>query len=96
MSDCCGILYEPDDECRKVLEKIGKETLLPYHVIRTELETDTVYDVLYVSKYEEDWGYERPTPDGYVESWCWMENCQKHEMGTIKIQPVYGGLIRLE
>ena len=95
MSEGYGILYNLDAEGELAVTRIREQGLLPYHVVKSRLYDNTVYDVLYVSDCTDDWTVERPTKDGYVQSWCWMTAFQDSEMGEIKVESTSGGLRRI-
>lgn len=91
-----GILYWLKDEEKQLVsdfEKKNKDYLV-YHVIKTEtVDFGTVYDLLYVTPYEDEWSNEREElKDNWIYSYSVTEFA---ECGPIKIKCINGGLARI-
>lgn len=91
-----GILYylpQDDEETIKAIEDTMDDGMVPYHAIVTPTRIGTMISVLTVSKYKEDWKYERPNKDGFLS--CHVYNgpdiC---EYGRIRVLSLNGGLQR--
>ena len=94
MSEFGGVLYDPDEECKKAIENT-KEYGLPYHVVKTQMEFGPVYAVLYVSDEKDAWPEERYDKRyGEILSSVWMPQYQSSEGGMIGVSPANGGLMR--
>lgn len=81
----------------KVVKSICEShELVPYYVIMTQTSFGDLINILFVSKYEEDWRMERES-GGIVH--CWVENLSEpmfSEYGSITIKSIGGTLIRVE
>lgn len=90
-----GILFWLTDEEQQLVNDFEKEHegFIVYHIIKTEtIDFGTVYDLLFVSTYEDDWSLEREElKDDIVMSYSIT---QFPEMGSIGIKCVNGGLAR--
>lgn len=90
-----GILYWLTDKEQQLVSDFEKEHkgYLVYHVIKTETrDFGTVYDLLYVTPYEDDWTLEREDlKNNLVMSYSVTEFA---ECGLIKIKCINGGLAR--
>lgn len=92
-----GILYWLSEEEEKIIREWEKETgNLAYHVIYSNTEFGRLLNVLYVSKYEDEWVLDREDIEegnvlAYVKN---LDNDYCTEYGSIGIKPNIGGLIR--
>lgn len=81
----------------KVVKSICEShEMVPYYVIMTRTSFGDLINILFVSKYEEDWRIERES-GGIVH--CWVENLSEpmfSEYGSIAIKSIGGTLIRVE
>lgn len=95
-----GALYGLDDEQKEMVRKFEEESGgLVYLVIRTYAEFGTCDNLLFVSKYEEEWESEVKKADDpnkfYVFSYVVNHDCEWcSEYGTIGVKKVFGGLLR--
>ena len=91
-----GILYWLNDEEKQLVSDFENEHkgYLVYHVIKTKtLDFGTVYDLLYVTPYEEEWQLEREDLKiNLVMSYTITEFA---ESGHIKVKSINGGLARI-
>ena len=84
-----------------IYEKVVKSIceshgIVPYYVIMTKTSFGDLINILFVSKYEEDWRVERES-GGIVH--CWVENLSipmYSEYGSIAIKSIGSTLIRVE
>ena len=91
-----GILYWLTDEEKEIVrdfEQTNPDKLV-YHLIKTETsDFGTIYDLLYVTSYEEEWQLNRENlKDNLVMSYTVTEFA---ECGPIKIKCINGGLARI-
>ena len=93
---CKGILYWIKDEEQQLVNEFQKEHkgYLVYHIIKTEtVDFGTVYDLLYVTPYEDEWSSEREElKDNWIYSYTVTEFA---ECGPIKVKCINGGLARV-
>ena len=97
LSENGGILYWLDSEQQEIVDKFEAEhNALVYHVIHDFTMFGELYSFLFVSKYEEEWEYEKEDlKDGYALAYVQNvtdEICS--EFGSIGIRPQFGGLVR--
>ena len=92
-----GILYWLEGEEEEIIREWEKETgNLAYHVIYNNTEFGRLLNVLYVSKYQDDWVLDRRDIEegnvlAYVKN---LDDDYCSEYGSIGIKPSIGGLIR--
>lgn len=90
-----GILYWLTDEEKQLVSNFEKthEGYVVYHIIKTETKDfGTVYDLLYVAPFEDEWEAEREDlKQNLISSYT---ATQFAECGLIKIKCVNGGLVR--
>lgn len=94
----CGlvILYWLTDEEKQLVSDFEKEhkDYLVYHVIKTETaDFGTIYDLLYVTSYEEEWQLERE--DLKINLVMSYTITEFPECGPIKVKSINGGLARI-
>ena len=93
---CKGILYWITDEEQQLVNEFQKEHkgYLVYHIIKTEtVDFGTVYDLLYVTPYEDEWSSEKEElKDNWIYSYTVTEFA---ECGPIKVKCINGGLARV-
>ena len=93
---CKGILYWITDEEQQLVNEFQKEHkgYLVYHIIKTEtVDFGTVYDLLYVTPYEDEWSSEREElKDNWIYSYTVTEFA---ECGLIKVKCINSGLARV-
>ena len=97
LSESGGYLYWLDEEERDMVANFESEhDCTVYHVIKSFTEYGKMYSLLYVSKYDEEWGMdEADIKHGQALAYVvnvGMPDCS--EFGTIGIQPSIGGLKR--
>lgn len=92
-----GALYWANEDEQKIIEKFEAEhNALVYHAIYTPTHFGRCFSMLFVSQYEDEWELDRKdirnyTPIAMVinldDEWC-------SDMGSIRVTPIFGGLIR--
>lgn len=91
-----GILYWLTDDEQQIVNEFQNEHegYLVYHIIKTEtVDFGTVYDLLYVTPYEDEWSSEREElKDNWIYSYTVTEFA---ECGPIKVKCINGGLARV-
>ncbi len=97
MSENGGFLYWLDSDQQAIVDEFQAEhNTLVYHVIHSYTEFGELYALLYVSKDEDEWDYDKDDlKNGYAlayvknvtDDWC-------SEFGSIGVKPQYGGLVR--
>ena len=91
-----GILFWLEEHEQQLVDEFQNKhkDYLVYHVIKTETrDFGTVYDLLYVTPYEDDWTLEREDlKNNLVMSYSVTEFA---ECGLIKIKCINGGLARV-
>lgn len=97
-----AVLYWLDNrpEYVKMVKEFEKRTgHKVYHCILTRTSFGLILDMLFVSKYEEDWEYEfEEYPDGSFRVMSMANNLDDDglsDMGSIIVRPVMGGLERI-
>lgn len=91
-----GILYWLTYEEKQLVSNFENEHkgYLVYHFIKTEtVDFGTVYDLLYVSSYEEEWQLERE--DLKINLVMSYTITEFSECGPIKVKSINGGLARI-
>lgn len=97
LSENGGFLFWLDSDQQAIVNEIESEyDILVYHVIRSFTEFGELYALLYVSKDEEEWEYDREDIKhgialAYVKN---MDDDSCSEFGSIGIKPQFGGLVR--
>ena len=99
-----GILYwiRNNPRWQNEIQKLEEENgIVVYHAIHSYTAFGEVLDLLYVSKYSEEWEYDRqglmekdPEYGHFVMSLCWNLSMEDTEFGEIGIREAGGGLIR--
>lgn len=100
LSEMTGGLYEFSREAEltaKVKEFEAEYNVLVYHVIHTFTQFGELYNFLYVSDHEDEWGMDNDDiKDNYVMCYVWNKDddwCS--EFGTIAVRQKFGGLVRV-
>ena len=91
-----GILYWLNDEEQQLVNEFQNEHkgYLVYHIIKTEtVDLGTVYDLLYVAPYENEWPSEREELDNDIVMSYSVTPFP--ECGSIKVKCRNGGLARV-
>ena len=93
-------LFYLDERYKKMVEDFEKENgHKVYHCILTRTTFGTILDMLFVSKYEDDWEYEfEEYEDGSFRLMSMANNLDDEsmsDMGSIIVRPVMGGLERI-
>lgn len=97
LSENGGFLYWLDSEQQAIVDDFEREyNALVYHVIHSFTEFGELYALLYVSKDEDEWGYDKDDlkagyPLAYVKN---VDDDHCSEFGSIGIKPQFGGLVR--
>ena len=99
MSEMTGGVYEFNNNkelVAKVKEFEEEYNALVYHVIHTMTQFGELYNFLYVSQYEEEWGQDNADiSEGYALVYVWNKTddwCS--EFGNIGVQGKFGGIVR--
>lgn len=94
-----AVLYwiDNNDEYVEIVKKFEKKhNALVYHCQLTHLEFGDCLSILYVSKNEEEWEYDREDlMNGYA--FAYVRNLQNEydsDFGSIGIKPSMGGILR--
>lgn len=97
LSENGGFLYWLNGDQQAIVDDFEKEHgALVYHVIHNFTEFGELYALLYVSKDEDEWEYDRDD----LKAGCalaYVKNIADDfcsEFGSIGIKPQFGGLIR--
>ena len=92
-----GILYDLDDAEIKMVKEVEEENEgLVYHVIKTFTEFGTLLNMLWVSKYKDEWEMDRTDIDDGL-TFAYVKNLDAEycsEFGSIGIRPLIGGVVR--
>ena len=97
LSENGGFLYWLDSDQQAIVDEFeAKHDALVYHVIHDRTEFGELYSLLYVSKDEDEWDYDKDDLKGgytlaYVKN---MDDDICSEFGSIGIRPQFGGLVR--
>ena len=95
-------MYELDGKEKALVHKFEQEyNALVYHVIHTlcNIRNDEheMYSMLYVSNYPEEWEMDREMLKDNI-AYAYVYNATDpvlSEIGSIAVQPVNGGLVRI-
>ena len=93
-----GTNYWLTDEQKKVVREFQEEyNALVYFAILSHTEFGKRTSFLYVSDYEEEWEMDNgELKDGYVYAYVYNHDIPEYsEIGLIKVQPRFGGLVRI-
>lgn len=92
-----GALYWANEEEKEIIAKFeAKHNALVYHAVYTPTEFGRCFSMLFVGQYKDEWELDRKdirnrTPIAMVinldDEWC-------SDMGSIRVIPIFGGLIR--
>lgn len=93
-----GVLYHLNDSEKEMVRKIEEEYGgLVYHCIRCNTNFGRLFNMLWVSKYEEEWEYDNKNIEEFVV-FAYVENLSDSlcsEFGNIAVAQRNGGLIRI-
>lgn len=93
-----GANYWLNDEQKKVVREFQEEyNALVYFAVTTYTEFGKLDAFLYVSDYPDEWASDnRDLKDGYLYAYVYNHDCPEYsEIGLIKVQPRFGGLVRI-
>lgn len=93
-----NVLDENEELHKKVKEFEERTGHLVYHCILTQTTLGTILDMLFISKYEEDWEYDYEKMDDFYRVMSMATNLSDEmlsEMGSILVRPSMGGLERI-
>ena len=94
-----GILYWLDDSEISFIKDFEKKYgVLVYHAIETSTTLGKMLSLFYVSKYEDEWEYERIDLERGLQN-CYVKNLDCDwcsEFGYIQFERSFGGLMRTE
>lgn len=97
LSENGGFLFWLDSDQQAIVDDFEKEhNALVYHVIRSFTEFGELYALLYVSKDEDEWEYDREDIQHGI-ALAYVKNIDDDfcsEFGSIGIKPQFGGLVR--
>ncbi len=97
LSENGGFLFWLDSDQKAIVDEFEAEyDALVYHVIRSFTEFGELYSLLYVSKHEDEWGYDKDDlksgyPVAYVKN---VDDDFCSEFGSIGVKQQFGGLVR--
>ena len=89
-----GLLYWISGEEQELIDNFEKEKdVFVYHIIKTYTrDMGTIYDLLYITNYKEDWDIEREDiKNGYVLAYTISPY---PEIGNILVDYKNGGIVR--
>lgn len=93
-----GALYHLTDEEKQMVEKIENEYGgMVFHCIRCNTNFGVLFNMLWVSKYEEEWEYDNEHIEDFIV-FAYVENLSDSlcsEFGSIAVAKRNGGLIRV-
>lgn len=91
-----GIVFDLDDNAKTAIRQVEDMGLIPYHVIISKTTIGRMYSVLYVSRTSEEWKLERWDKKGWLMAYVYNADYPElSEIGSIHVEPVNGGIIRL-
>lgn len=93
-----GTNFWLNDEQEKAVREFEKEyNALVYFGVRAYTEFGTLDAFLYVSDYEEEWEMDNgELKDGYVYAYVYNHDVPEYsEIGLVRVQPRFGGLVRI-
>jgi hypothetical protein len=93
-----NILDENEELYKKVKEFEERTGYLVYHCILTQTTFGTILDMLFISKYEENWEYDYEKMDDFYRVMSMATNLSDEmlsDMGSILVRPSMGGLERI-
>lgn len=91
-----GIVLELDDNAKIAVKQVEDIGFIPYHVIVSRTTIGRMYSVMYVSRTSEEWKLERRDKKGWLMGYVYnADHPELSEIGSIHVEPVNGGLIRL-
>lgn len=98
-SEGFGALYELRDEEQMIVDKFeaSHKDCLVYHMIHNVYEFGECYSILYVSPDKDEWESDKADiKEAYI--FAYVENIDNpwcSEFGSIAIQSLFGGLVRV-
>ena len=93
-----GANYWVNEEQRKIIREFEEEyDALVYFAIRSYTEIGILDSFLYVSDYKDEWKADNEElKNGYVYTYVYNHDIPEYsEIGLIKVQPRFGGLVRI-
>lgn len=93
-----GTNFWLDDEQMKAVREFEEEySAVVYFGVRAYTEFGTLDAFLYVSDYEDEWEMDNgELKDGYVYAYVYNHDVPEFsEIGLIRVQPRFGGLVRI-
>lgn len=97
LSESGGFLYWLNGDEQTIVDEFETEyDALVYHVIHDFTEFGELYSLLYVSKDEDEWKYDREDIENGIAI-AYVKNTTEEnfsEFGSIGIRPNIGGLVR--
>lgn len=90
---------DENEKYKKMVEEFEKKTgYVVYHVIKTSTTFGEILDLIFVSKYKEDWEYEFEENNGKFIVMSMANNLSDEnmsDMGSIVVREAMGGLERI-
>lgn len=87
--------YTYEKEVKRAMEKASICGGIPYFAIVDHLRDGGVWvSILYISLHKEDWKYERPDSEGYLECGVYTSTYDDMDFGSIKIKVGIGGSVK--
>lgn len=93
-----GTNFWLNDEQMQAVRKFEEEyNAVVYFGVRAYTEFGTLDAFLYVSDYEDEWEMDNEElKDGYVYAYVYNHDCPEFsEIGLVRVQPRFGGLVRI-
>lgn len=93
-----GANYWLNDEQKKIVREFEEEyNALVYFAITSYTEFGKLTSFLYVSDHEDEWKMDnRDLKDGYAYAYVYNHDIPEYsEIGLIRVQPRFGGLVRI-
>ena len=93
-----GANYWLTDEQKKIVREFQEEyNALVYFATLSHTEFGKLTSFLYVSDYEDEWEMDNgELKDGYVYAYVYNHDIPEYsEIGLIRVQPRFGGLVRI-
>jgi hypothetical protein len=93
-----GANYWLNDEQRKIVREFEEEyNALIYFAITSYTEFGKLTSFLYVSDHEDEWKMDSgDLKDGYAYAYVYNHDIPEYsEIGLIRVQPRFGGLVRI-
>ena len=99
LSEITGGVYEFGEDTKlvdKIKEFEAEHNALVYHVIHTPTQFGELYNFLYISDHQEEWGMDNEDiSGGYALAYVWNKDDEWcSEFGEIGVRGKFGGIVR--